>query len=79
MLKFVVDVTEDDKAFKVSAELPGIEHNDIDVSVSKTSNQRPDAVSESRRTDRTTFPSAAGTFATHPVPFGRQPSANAGS
>ncbi len=29
-----VDVTEDDKAFKVSAELPGLEHNDIDVSVS---------------------------------------------
>jgi len=29
-----VDVTEDDKAFKVTAELPGLEEKDIDVTVS---------------------------------------------
>ena len=29
-----VDVTEDDKAYKITAELPGLEEKDIDVSVS---------------------------------------------
>jgi HSP20 family protein len=34
MLSFNVDVAEDDKAYTITAELPGIDEKDIDVSIS---------------------------------------------
>ena len=55
-----IDMSEDEKAYKISAELPGIDAKDIDVSVSGdiSSSKAKNARRRRRRTRIITFPSA---------------------
>jgi HSP20 family protein len=50
-----IDMSEDEKAYKISAELPGIDAKDIDVSVSGDRPQRRKAPGEGRKGQELSF------------------------